>query len=361
MLRRRDEQGNIVIALVVMLVLMNLSIAIFGRSLSSLAHARRAQDHEAALAVADGGLARALFDIDQRHDITVTGSGSAGSGRYDFTATRIDHQRYEVQVLGQVGQSRQGIRATVRRAVKFPYAIFTNQTLTFNGFGGANIHSYDVPGGAPSGKARIGSNHAIVVNSGSGGGDAQDFFTPSGSCIRCPNGTGLPGPYVLEEVTMPAGTTQPCPETGVFTGTLDGLGGVPYVCDRDVVFSGTATVVNPPFVLYVRDDRALDLAGSVVNQGGASADVQVYKEGDGAVILGNGAHATDFTGVIYAPQADMTVNGSGKLSGSVTANSLKVNGNPNFTFAYDTSLGRVVKKNWAVENWRQVAPAEIRL
>lgn len=361
MLSRRDEQGNIVIALVVMLVLMNLSIAILGRSLSSLAHARRAQDHEAALAAADGGLARALFDIDQGHDLTVSGSGSAGSGGYDFTATRIDEQRYEVQVLGQVGESRQGIRATVRRAVKFPYAIFTNQSLTFNGFGGASIYSYDVPGGAPSGKARIGSNHAIVVNSGSGGGDAQDFFTPSGSCIRCPNGTGLPGPYVFDPVEVPTGTTQPCPETGVFTGTLDGLDGVPYVCDRDVVFSGTATVANPPFLLYLRDDRALDLAGSVVNQGGLSAHVQVYKEGEGAVSLGSGAGATDFTGVLYAPQAEVTVNGSGRFSGSVTANSLKVNGNPNFTFAYDTSLGRIVDSNWAVENWRQTSPSEITL
>jgi len=79
-----------------------------------------------------------------------------------------------------------------------------------------------------------------------------------------------------------------------------------------------------------------------------------YIDGTGAVDVGNGSHATDFTGVLYAPGSDVTVNGGLAVRGSLTVNSLRVNGAPNFILAYDLGLQAVIDQNWRVERWREV-------
>ncbi|MGC1513030.1 MAG: hypothetical protein WA797_08970, partial [Acidimicrobiales bacterium] len=77
--------------------------------------------------------------------------------------------------------------------------------------------------------------------------------------------------------------------------------------------------------------------------------------GTGAIDVGNGSHVGDFTGILYAPKADMVVNG-GQLSvnGTMTLNSLTVNGNPNFDLRYDDSLIEIVSTSWVVVDYQEV-------
>lgn len=357
----RDEQGSIILAMTVLMVLTGLSTLVLMRSLVVLGAVRQNQDYSAALATADAGLADALFQIDQATPPSIQASGVAGSGTYTYLATRIDDDTYEVQSRGTVGVSNHGIRATVRRTSRFPYVIFSNQNLTFDGNGFANIYSYDVPGGPASGKARVGSNHAIVVNSGAGAGDFQDFYSPGGSCVNCPRPVPRAGPYHVSAAAVPTGPTQPCPASGLFTGTVDGRGGMPFVCSQNVTMSGQVRVVNGPLLLYVTGENGLDMTGSVVNKGERAGNVQVYKEGSGALVIGNGAHAADFTGVLHAPRSDVTINGGEQVNGSLNVNSLKINGSPNFTVAYDTSLGSIIRTSWTVTDWREVPSASLSL
>jgi hypothetical protein len=359
--RGRDEQGSIILAMTVLMVLTGLSTLVLMRSLVVLAQVRKGQDFSAALATADAGLADALFQIDQATPPSIRVTGTAGSGTYTYLATRIDDDTYDVQSLGTVGVSNHAIRATVRRTARFPYAIFSNQNLTFDGNGFANIYSYDVPGGPASGKARVGSNHAIVVNSGAGAGDFQDFFSPGGSCVNCPKPVPRAGPYDVSAPVVPPGPTQACPASGVFTGIVDGRGGVPFVCSQDVTISGEVTVVNGPLLLYVTGENALDMTGSVVNKGQRAGNVRVFKEGSGALVIGNGSHAADFTGVLHAPRSDVTINGGEQVNGSLNVNAIKINGSPNFTLAYDTSLGSIIQTPWTVTDWREVPSTSVSL
>lgn len=353
---RSDESGNLVVAMAVLVILANLSVAVLARSLVSLQQVRRSQDYSAALATADGALADAVFQIDQGTPAEISGSGTLGNGTFSYVATRIDTNTYDVKAKGIIGGSAHGIRATVTRRIRFPYAIFSNQGLTFNGNGSANIYSFNHSAPAvATGSARVGSNRAVVVNSGAGAGDFQDYYSPSGSCIGCPNGVAQQGPFTLTPATLPAGsTTQACPTDGIFTGIVSGSSGTAFLCDRDVSFAGTVTVTSPPLLVYVTADHALTMAGSVVNQGGRGVDVQIYKDGTGALDVGDGSHAADFTGVLYAPGSDLTVNGGMAVRGSLTVNSLRVNGAPNYTLAYDLGLQAVLDRNWRVGRWREV-------
>ncbi len=352
----RDERGNLVIAMAVLLILANLSVAVLARALTSLNQVRKAQDYSAALATADGALADAVFQIDQGTPAVISGSGSLGNGTFSYVATRVDDNTYDVKAKGIIGGSAHGVRATVTRRVRFPYAIFSNQGLTFNGNSTANIYSFnaDAPTVA-TGNARVGSNRAVVVNSGAGAGDFQDYFSPGGSCIGCPNPVLQQGPYDLSPATVPAGTTtQPCPTGGVFTGSVSGTGGTPFLCNQDVSFVGTVTITSTPVIVYITANHKLTMADAVVNKGGRGIDLQVYKDGSGALEMGSGSHGADFTGVLYAPGTDLTVNGGMAVRGALAVNSLRVNGAPNYTLAYDLGLRAVLDQNWRVGRWREV-------
>lgn len=357
----RDERGSIVIAMTVMMVLSILSVALLARSLVSLNQVRRGQDFVAALAAADGGMSDALFRIDQATDtdVLIAGTGDVGEGSFEYTATRESSDRFTVQVRGDINGSAHAVEATVSRKQKFPYALFSNQGLTLNGNNGLNIYSFETRGGPATGGARLGSNRAIVVHSGQGAGDYQDFYAPNGSCIGCPNAVAQEGPYVLDPVEIPTGTTQTCAPFGLFNTVINGRSGVPIVCDMDVTFVGTVTVINPPALVYVTANHALQMADSVVNDGGRGNDLQIYKDGSGDVSLGNGAHATQATAVLYAPESQLTINGGEEWYGSITVNSVKVNGAPNFTLGYDQNLQSELAQDWTVSHWHEVPSSSV--
>src|SRR5262249_17532096 len=79
---RRDEQGSIVIAMAVIMVLGLLSIATLSRSMSNTVNVRRTQDFNSALSAADSGLSDALYQIDQEQTATFTRTGGAGLGTW---------------------------------------------------------------------------------------------------------------------------------------------------------------------------------------------------------------------------------------------------------------------------------------
>src|SRR3954451_763611 len=208
--RRNNEGGSIIIAMGVIMVLTLLSMATLARSVGNVVHVKRTQDFTAALASADSGLADALYQIDQVRSTTFTNSGTAGKGSWSYTATNVDLNSWTVRSQGVINGVKHAIQATVGRDALYPYAIFTQQDLTFNGNGGANVTSFNSDTGATdTGNAFIGSNHAITINGG-GGGDEQDYFTPNGSCSGCPDGKQRHGPRPMPE-PIPPSPSQPCP------------------------------------------------------------------------------------------------------------------------------------------------------
>jgi hypothetical protein len=195
-----------------------------------------------------------------------------------------------------------------------------------------------------------------------GGGDEQDYFTPTGSCSGCANGQQKQGPQALVTPSPPA-STQACPASGIFSGTVNGGAGLAYLCDGvDVSFSGTVKVVNPPLIICVTNDHSVSIADAAINTVTASGvgtpkgkDFRLYKAGNGAFSVGNGSHAGSVVGVIYAPQSDVTIDGGqSPFTGSLTLNQLRINGNPNFAMQYDDTIATITVGSWSVSNWREV-------
>jgi hypothetical protein len=368
--RSAEDGGTLIMAMLVMLVLSTLSLAALTRTLSSLQAIRHGQDYDAALAAADGGLSDALYAIDQSAPETFSRSGGSTTSSWRYRAVKKSATEYEVRSIGTVGRSSHGVRAKVTRTARYPYALFSNQDLILNGNSSMNIYSFATLGGPRTGRAMIGSNHQIVVNSGKGAGDAQHYFAPFGGCTGCPNPVPhTDSSYHLAPVVAPTGATQTCPAGGHFSGAVDGAGGLPFVCREDVVLTGTIDVVNPPFVLFVlptagivpAEHHALDISAAVVNPTGRSRDVQISKAGDAPLLVGNGntSATRTFNGIMDAPESTVTVNGGKYWTGSWVVNSLEVNGAPNVEIGYDLDLETYLGNDWKVSRYAEVPSASL--
>ena len=352
-----DERGSIVIAMAVLMILTTLSMAVLARTLGTLHSVRRTQDFSAALASADGGLAEALFKIDQVQALSfdnLSTPGTLGEGQYTYKATKLDDLTWSVKARGVVNDVPHTIQATVIREVKYPYAVFTQQKYDTNGNNSSNIYSYNsVTGAQHTGNAFVGSNRSVEVNGGGTAGDEQHYYTPDGACTGCTNGVQKKGPNPLLEPTAPT-TFQACPTAGVFAGTINGNGGLPFRCDTAVTFSGTITVFNGPVIIYVGPGHTVAMDEASINRGPNThaKDFQLLKAGSGDITVRGAA----ITGVIYAPSANIPNVSGGEftLDGSLTINSIRINGGPNFHVAYDDDLTTLGSQLWKVQDWTEI-------
>jgi Tfp pilus assembly protein PilX len=149
-------------------------------------------------------------------------------------------------------------------------------------------------------------------------------------------GACVPGTYYFDSLSLSGNakvTIAPCPGTGT--------GGVQAVYQKviiDIVGSGGGTV--------------LDLGGNgtvLPNNIFDASLIQFQYNGPGAVnIHGNG----NTTGVIYAPNAAITLSGNGTIYGSVIGASLLANGNP-VRIHYDRNLQNnlVTVGNWTMDTF----------
>jgi hypothetical protein len=354
--RATSQRGSVAIGLTIVLVVGLLSVGLVARAAGNLTNVRRTQDFSAALAAADGGLADFLFQLDQQPTTTtITGSSTLGEGTFSYTASRVVRNLWTVRVTGTVNGVGHAIEATVARPAKYLYALFTQQSLDLNGNGAANISSYDsTTGFTDTGNAIIGSNREISITGG-GGGDAQHYYTPDGSCSNCDNPVQQEGPKALEEPQEPT-SGQSCPTGGSFPSTIDGLSGNPFICYEDISFpSGNVTIINPPAIIYVAPNYSVTITGSNINSTGAGKDFRILKAGTGALTLGSGANVGHMVGVLYAPSTDLVVPGGQMfIDGSLTLNRLTINGDPNFVMGYDDSILDITSGEWSVHDWREV-------
>ncbi len=372
--RDRGEEGaTLVIAVIVMMILSTLSIAILARTLSVLGSVRSGQDFDAALAAADAGLSDALFKIDQSAPQDWTTTGSAGAGQFAYAADKVSDTEYVVRSRGTVGRSNHAIAARVTRTARFPYALFSNQNLTLDGRVGTrtNFYTFNVLTGISAAPVTVGSNGTTVCQ---GGAFPAGLVTKSLTGNKdCPNYQSLTNPEPTPDVVAPTGPTRPCPVGGIFTGAVDGAAGVPYVCRQDVSFVGAVSVANPPLVVYILPQvdasgnvfmgadgkpvyHSLDMRGAVVNAGGYSRNVQIYKAGDAPILFdaGNTSSTLTFSGILYAPQSTIEINGGKWWTGSVVANEVRVNGTPNLTIGYDLDLQTYLGKDWKVSRYSEI-------
>ncbi len=403
---RRDEHGNMLVAVAVVMVLGFLSVAVVARTVAGLKSTRQGQDFSAALANADAGLSDALFRIDQLGNAAAAtfcvGSNSAcsvatvpGAPGNQYTARRVDDNTYTVLSKGIVNGQPHAIQATVSRTYTYPYVIFGKSAITFNGNTGdynpttgfGPIETMDPSNNVVLSPApAVATNGQVTCNGSDSPAHRQNYYKGGGT--SCDNGYLVSGTYDPKDPveSCPAAPNvppTPCVPSGVLpcpavsgtlpTGLLPGV----YKCTQadavggTISFPSTFTVGagstnNGVIELFVMSTNGTNLnvsfANSDVNLNGDPTKLRVYLAGAGSVLEGNGSHAGSFTGIMYAPNADATGNAcKADWRGSLVINTFTCNGGPHLQVHYDSRIQTIVSSGWSVSNYTEIPSSQVSL
>ncbi|HEV7525157.1 MAG TPA: hypothetical protein VGP92_09330 [Acidimicrobiia bacterium] len=401
----KDENGNIIVIVAVIMVLTLLSTAVVARTLAGLASTRRGQDFSAALANADAGVSDALFRLDQfgiqpaatfcvGANAACTVASVPGASGVQYTARRVDDNTYTVFSKGLVNGQPHAVKATVSRSYLYPFAIFAKTAITFNGNTGnynavtgvgpvETVDQNNNPVTFPA--ANVASNGQITCQGSNSPAHQQDYFKGGGT--SCSNGYLTPGTYnpqnpALTCPAVPNVPTTPCLPTPynacpAVAGTLPAIlsPGVYYCSQTDLAaktmaFPNTFTVAagaaNGGVVdIYViptnNTNITVSISDATVNKNGDPTKLRVYLAG-GTIDPGNGAHSGDFTGIMYAPTSQETNPSCGaNWRGGLVLNTFTCNGGPHLNVQYDTRMLSLTESQWTVSDYTEIPSPQVTL
>jgi len=291
----RGEQGSLVIALLVILILSGLSIAILARTLSALGATRRAQDTASATSEADAGVADAVYVLDHT---SITGGESLTSlpsASFHWTATLTDPFSGTLTSTGTANGRTHTVTVPISRP---PWVVVTAGSLVIDG-----TDVITETGALSEPAPRLGAGGALVLRNLAAGGAGQDLLGPGASCAGCSAPAVVPATLAMPDPQPPTPPSAPC-------GTISAIAPGPLVCTGPLVFSGAVPAPLAPADIYVVGG-GITFAGAVVGAGGDPSLLTVHLVGAGTIDPGTGpassgpAGAGSFTGILDAPRATM--------------------------------------------------------
>jgi hypothetical protein len=141
-------------------------------------------------------------------------------------------------------------------------------------------------------------------------------------------------------------------------------GNVTLLVQNDLAISGNGAIIIAPggtLNMYVAAPTASIGGNGVINQGGSALNFTYWGLPSNTHLDfgGNG----DFTGLVYAPQADFVLNGGGgnvyfDFTGASISKTVKMTGN--YNFHYDEALRKMgPPKGFIVISWNEMTPADV--
>jgi hypothetical protein len=409
---RKDERGNMIVAVGVIMVLAMLSAAVVARTVAGMHSAREGQDFSGALANADAGVSDALFRLDQLGTAPAAtfcvGNGPSctvhsvpGAPGVQYVAQRDPSDpkgnTYIIKSKGMVNGQPHAVRAKVWRAYTYPFAIFTKTVLDFNG----NTTNFD--SGSCQGPvetvdtnnnvvctpaADVATNGQIICHGSVSPAHQQDYYKGGGT--NCQNGYLVPGSYnplnpvigcpaqpnVPKTPCLPA-THNTCPTSAAQNYMLPAtlLPGDYYCSQTDLGGGRNPTLFFPPTftvggvtgavsIYLIPTDGSnitVSIADASVNTGGDPTRLGVYLAG-GQVDPGNGSHSGSFTGMMWAPNAaEVNPSCNADWRGAVVANAFTCNGGPHLSVKYDTRMQSLVDEQWTIADWTEIPSTQVVL
>jgi hypothetical protein len=232
--------------------------------------------------------------------------------------------------------------------------------------GNANIYGRVATG--PGGSVAIGPNgkvgdkawHSIPSNKGIMPGFASDDMNVDFKDVTVPftSGYSTPGGATVGGVNYKYVLGSGKYQLSNFDGRVLVTGDAVLHVTHEIKFSGNDELVIAPganLQVYMSGASA-DFAGNATwNKDGSALNLQYWglPTNTKVAVSGNGA----FTGTVYAPQAELTLNGGGKdeydFVGASISKTVRLNGK--VQFHYDEALARVgPNRGYIVNSWNEL-------
>ena len=407
LLKSKRRGSAIPLAVVAIIILLAMGVGLLSLGFNGRVFSMRTASDIAARCAADAGLTMALFEMNEKLkvkpwndstlpeviDVELPYSDQVCS--YRVTGNLAGG--YEIASLGESGQARRAVSATIGLQGAFDHAILTKGNLwlksgtIIDGYNSADLSDTDVDvsiGSQSTSKDSVTLNNGVVVDGDvfAGGGDLDAAIKDLGAKIM--GGKYVSAPIDLPEVTAPAlpvkGTALGAKgsvlsiteaDNGVYTAiklSSTGKPGVLEVSSGDVVLHVTGNIdLGNSCEIVVKGDATLTIYvdGNIVSGLGSGINTEAPPEQAATFQLyatGTGPQKFDvkaknkFTGVIYAPNADVDLYANGDAYGSVVADSFEFKSGGNFH--YDEALSKMNNVDdeavrFVVTRWHESPPS----
>ena len=394
------------LALVAVMILLAVGVGLLSLGYNGRIFSIRTASDVAARCAADSGVEIALFEMNKKLQVKPYVEGTLpevinvklpySDEVCSYSVTGNLFSGYVITSLGQSGRAQRAVRATIGLKGVFDHAILTKGNLCLKS--GTVVDGYNSEDlGDKEVEVSIGSmstaNDSVVLNNGVvidgdvsiAGGDMDTVIKDLGAKIT--GGKYISAPIDTPEVILPAlfdkGTdisakgetvTIGPADNGTYTGInlkSTGVPGVIEVDGGDVVLHVTGDIqLGNSCEIVVKDGSTLTIytdgnitcaLGSGINSEAPpqkSTAFQLYATGEGIQDFDIKAKST-FTGVIYAPNANVDLYANGNAYGAIVAGSFDFKNGGDFF--YDEAL---TKKNdpdkdvvqFAVTSWDESPP-----
>ena len=383
------------LAVVAIILLLAMGVGLLNLGFNGRIYSLRTASDIAARCAADAGLATALFEMNQKLQVKPYKEGTLPQAidvmlpysdevcSYQVTGDLAGG--YVITSLGQSGQAQRAVRATIGLQGAFMHAILTKRTLTLkpgttiDGYNSGDLEDKDVDisiGSQSTADSSIILNTGVTVNGDVfiAGGDIDTVIKDLGATVTGSKYISAQEP--LPTVMAPELTAKPAIDVTGQTVTLkpENSGTYPEIYLRQLVVTEgkgakEVTTTTPSIlevtggnvVLHLTGDIQLENSCEIVVREGSSLTIytdgnihcrngssinmevppeqaetlQIYTTGQGVQLLDIKAKS-DFTGVIYAPNADVDIYAKGDAYGAIVANDFEYKAGGNFY--YDEAL-----------------------
>jgi hypothetical protein len=389
---RSKRRGTVLaLAIVAILILFAVGVGLLGLGFQGRVYSFRTASDIAARCAADAGLAKALFEMNQKLQVkpfsedTLPEATNVSLPYSDqvcsYKVTGNLGSGYVIEATGVSGQASRTVRAVIGLQSAFSHAILTKQSLVLkpgtlvDGYNSMDPFDKDV-------KVDIGSQSAsgssVILNMGTTV-DGDVFVAGNlSSAVKDLGATVNGDKYIAAPQPLPPVTAPALPDMGAITvvgktvtitpannGTYSGvdLQQLSIVDKKKIIDTLPATLVvdGGDVVLHVTGDIQLGNSCEIIVKDGSSLTIysdgnihcrngsgvnteappeqadtlQIYATGAGTQFFDIKAKS-EFTGIIYAPDADVDLYANGNAYGSIIARDFEYKSGGNFY--YDEAL-----------------------
>jgi len=416
LLQSKRRGSAIALVVIAILILLAVGVGMLGLGFSGRVYSHRTASDIAARCAADAGLAMALFEMNQKLQVKPFKEGTlplATNVNLPYSDQVCSYKvtgslggGYTIESIGESGLATRTVRATIGLQSAFNHAILTKQNLTLkpgtlvDGYNSADPLDTDIDISIGSQSA---SDSSVILNMGTTvKGDVFVAGSPD-SAIKDLGATVNGDKYVSAPQPLP-GVTAPedLPDMGAIlavgqtvkitpanSGTyssidlqqlsilekkkvIDTLPAILVVEGGDVVLRVTGDIqLGNSCEIVVKDDSSLTIYsdgnihcrnGSGINTENPPEEadtLQIYATGTGSQFFDIKAKS-QFTGIVYAPDADVDLYANGDAYGSIVARDFEFKAGG--SFYYDEALQKknTVKDDgvqFAVTRWSESAPS----
>jgi len=392
-LRQSKKRGSAIpLAAVAVLILLAMGVGLLSLGLHSRLNSIRTASDIAARCAADAGLVKALFEMNEKLKVKPWDGSSLPQETntslpncdavFSYTVTGELDGGYTVVSTGTFGQAQRTVSCTLRLTGPFEAAIFTENGMELKNSAVVDWYNYTEDDKI----MQIGTNNTasgcvVLRNSATVygdvvvgvGGDPSVAISDYGATVTGDT-RALTERYVMQPIMVPQ-WLQSLPSGGTIQNDTTITNSARY-SGIDLGNSETVTI-SGDITLYITGDIILGNSAELGVENGASLVLylggnfegknsskvnNLTKDAKKLKIYGLDScetmrfkNSTDFYGAIYAPNADVVMDNSANIYGSVVSKSFEQKNSA--IFNYDVSLRDVSINDEAVyftiTNWHE--------